>query len=192
MTPAPSARLTPDVLMRLPVPEDAAPLARAYQRSRDHLRPWEPDRHESFFTPAGQAERLQGLLAEWSAGRAVPWVLVRQPDGDAAEPDVVGAVTLSGVTRGPMCSASLGYWIDAGQVGRGLASAAVRAVCALSDTELGLHRLQAGTLLHNIASQRVLTKCGFTLFGTAERYLHINGAWRDHRLFQKILNDRRP
>ncbi|AOP48452.1 GNAT family N-acetyltransferase [Streptomyces lydicus] len=192
MTIAPSARLTPDVLMRLPVPADAAPLARAYQRSRDHLRPWEPDRSESFFTPAGQTERLQGLLAEWTAGRAVPWVLVRPSEGDAAESDVVGAVTLSGITRGPMCSASLGYWIDAGQVGRGLASAAVRAVCALSDTALGLHRLQAGTLLDNVASQRVLTKCGFTAFGTAERYLHINGAWRDHRLFQKILNDRRP
>lgn len=122
----------------------------------------------------------------------MPWVLVRQADGSAAEPDIVGAVTLSGIVLGPFRSATVGYWIDAGQVGRGLASAAVRAVCATADAELGLHRLQAGLLVDNIASQRVLAKCGFVPFGTAENYLHIDGAWRDHRLFQKILNDRRP
>lgn len=178
--------------MRPAVPEDATGLARAYVRSRDHLRRWEPIRDDAFFTSAGQAERLRGLLAERSAGRAMPWLLVQQADEGPAEPDVVGAITLTGIVRGPLCSANVGYWIDPGQVGRGLASAAVNAVCAAADAELGLHRLQAGTLLDNVASQRVLTKCGFTPFGTAERYLHINGAWRDHRLFHKILNDRRP
>ncbi|MFE1774533.1 GNAT family N-acetyltransferase [Streptomyces sp. NPDC059008] len=192
MISASSVRLTSDVLMRPAVSEDAAGLARSYLRSRDHLRPWEPDRDEAFFTPAGQAERLREMLAERGAGRSMPWVLVREPDGGAAEPDIVGTITLSGIVRGPFHSGNVGYWIDAGQVGRGLASAALRAVCAAADTELGLHRLQAGTLVHNAASQRVLTKCGFTLFGTAEDYLHINGAWRDHRLFQKILNGRRP
>ncbi|MFG2287467.1 GNAT family N-acetyltransferase [Streptomyces sp. NPDC048595] len=187
-----SVRLTTDVLMRPATPEDATGLARSYLRSRDHLRPWEPDRDEAFFTPAGQAARLRESLAERHAGRAMPWVLVREPDGGGAEPDIVGTITLSGIVRGPFRSGNVGYWVDAGQVRRGLASAAVRAVCAAADAELGLHRLQAGTLLDNTASQRVLTKCGFTPFGTAENYLHINGAWRDHRLFQKILNDRRP
>nr|WP_315850337.1 GNAT family protein [Arthrobacter woluwensis] len=51
---------------------------------------------------------------------------------------------------------------------------------------LGLHRLEAGTLLHNTASQRVLLKNGFTVFGTAPRYLRIQGRWQDHRLFQRL------
>ncbi|MER6104301.1 GNAT family protein [Streptomyces sp. NPDC001832] len=41
----------------------------------------------------------------------------------------------------------------------------------------------------NVASQRVLAKCGFEQYGMAPRYLHINGEWRDHRLFQRILHD---
>lgn len=77
-------------------------------------------------------------------------------------------------------------------IGRGLATAAVTQACAAADTELGLHRVEAGTLLDNVPSQRVLAKCGFEEFGVAPSYLYINGAWRDHRLFQRILNDRFP
>jgi len=53
-----------------------------------------------------------------------------------------------------------------------------------------LHRVEAGTLLHNTASQRVLERCGFEYYGTAPRYLFIRGAWRDHRLYQRILHDK--
>ncbi|MER7985567.1 GNAT family protein [Streptomyces noursei] len=192
---ASSARLAPDVLMRPTELADAAGFARSYLRSLDHLRRTEPLRADGFYTPAGQAERLAVQLAERDAGRVMPWVLVREPDDGSevpGEPDVVGALTLSQITYGPLRSASVGYWIDIGQLRRGLAAAALRAACAAADRELGLHRLEAGTLVDNVASQRVLTGCGFTPYGTAEKFLHIDGAWRDHRLFQKILNDRHP
>lgn len=52
--------------------------------------------------------------------------------------------------------------------------------------ELGLHRIEAGTLPRNVASQRVLERNGFERFGLARRYLQIAGRWRDHVLFQKI------
>ncbi|MEV6654103.1 GNAT family protein [Streptomyces sp. NPDC051219] len=93
---------------------------------------------------------------------------------------------------GPFRSAGLGSWIDADCTGRGLATAAVEYVCRATREELGLHRVGAGTLLENAASQRVLVKAGFEPFGTARDYLHINGAWRDHRLFQRILHDGPP
>lgn len=44
-------------------------------------------------------------------------------------------------------------------------------------------------MVDNAASQRVLAKCGFEEFGLAPRYLHIDGEWRDHRLFQRVLHD---
>jgi ribosomal-protein-alanine N-acetyltransferase len=50
---------------------------------------------------------------------------------------------------------------------------------------LGLHRLEAGTLVDNPASQRVLEKNGFELVGLARNYLHIGGEWRDHLLYQR-------
>jgi [ribosomal protein S5]-alanine N-acetyltransferase len=32
----------------------------------------------------------------------------------------------------------------------------------------------------------VLEKNGFEQIGLARKYLHINGAWRDHLLFQRV------
>ena len=73
--------------------------------------------------------------------------------------------------------------------GRGLASAVVRATVDLARDDLGLHRLEASTLVHNLASQRVLGHAGFEQTGLAPRYLQIAGQWQDHKLFQKILHD---
>ena len=53
--------------------------------------------------------------------------------------------------------------------------------------EFETHRLQAATLQHNAASQKILTRSGFTEIGVAPAYLHIAGSWRDHILFQCIL-----
>ena len=43
--------------------------------------------------------------------------------------------------------------------------------------------------MHNTASQRVLERTGFAYYGTAERFLFIDGRWQDHRLYQRILHD---
>ncbi|WP_030568352.1 GNAT family N-acetyltransferase [Streptomyces aureocirculatus] len=180
-------RLTEAVVLRPASQDDAGALARAYRRNRAHLGPWDPVRPESFYTPEGQAERMRAYEEEHEAGRTARWYLWDEGTGEVA-----GGVSLNGISLGPLRSAAIGYWIDAGQVGRGLAAAAVTAVCAVADGRLGLHRVEAGTLLDNTASQRVLAKCGFEEYGLARDYLHINGAWRDHRLFQRILNDRTP
>lgn len=113
----------------------------------------------------------------------MPWVLAD------AEDRVVGGFNLNAIVLGPLRSAVLGYWVDVELAGRGLATAAVRTICDLARSELRLHRIEAGTVLHNAASQRVLAKCGFEEYGVAPRYLHIDGEWRDHRLFQRILHD---
>ncbi|MFJ1708285.1 GNAT family N-acetyltransferase [Kitasatospora sp. NPDC088346] len=177
--------VTPEILLRPVAGDDSAALLRAYLRNREHLRRWDPRRDDEFFTAAGQQARLREQLEQREAGRTAPFVLVHGEE-------VVGAVTLSNLVRGPLQSAGLGYWIDHGHVGRGLASAAVTLVCRAADQQLGLHRLEAGAATDNPGSQRVLTKCGFERIGTAPRLLLIDGQWRDHVLFQKILNDRLP
>ena len=70
----------------------------------------------------------------------------------------------------------------------GLATAAVADVIEFSFGEAGLHRLEAGTLVDNHASQRVLEKNGFERYGLARKLLKINGEWRDHVLFERIAN----
>ncbi|MGW0992401.1 GNAT family N-acetyltransferase [Streptomyces sp. NPDC002523] len=165
---------------------DASALAAAYTENRRHLEPWEPVRPESFFTVRGQAERIEGLVRQRADGTVVPWVFAAE-DGR-----IVGAITLTGITRGPFLSSCLGYWVAADQQNRGLAGAAVERVCAYARDALGLHRVEASTLTENTRSQRVLARCGFEPIGLAPKYLHINGQWRDCRLFQRVLHNDAP
>ncbi|WP_097913925.1 MULTISPECIES: GNAT family N-acetyltransferase [Streptomyces] len=179
-------RIAPDVAFRPVALTDAPSFAAALTRNRAYMRPWEPVRPDAFYTVEGQAARLTALLADRDAGRAMPWALA---DDDGR---VVGAFTLSGVERGPYRNARLGYWVDADHAGRGLATAAVGAVCDAARDRLGLHRVEAATVTDNAPSQRVLAKAGFERIGTAPGYLHINGRWRDHHLFQRLLHDDPP
>ena len=181
-----SAEMAGGAVLRPLAADDACALAAAYARNRAHLEPWEPVRPEAFFTAEGQAERIDGLLRQFAEGAVVPWVF-EAPDGR-----IVGAITLSGISRGPFCSSYLGYWVAADQQNKGLASTAVEEVCRIARDTVGLHRIEASTLTDNTGSQRVLAKCGFAQIGLAPRYLHINGEWRDCRLFQRVLHDHAP
>ncbi|MFI7383061.1 GNAT family N-acetyltransferase [Streptomyces sp. NPDC049813] len=173
--------ITPDIELRRAVAADAQALADAQLRNRAYLRTWEPYRSEDFYTAAAQAERIA------EPGGAM-WLLF----DTAAGGRVVGRAALSGIVLGPLCSANLGYWVDPGYAGRGLVSATVAEICRAARDEFGLHRVEAGTLVDNKASQRVLTKSGFVEYGLAPRFLHIDGEWRDHVLFQRILHDGPP
>lgn len=168
------------VVLRAVTIDDSAALAEAYRKNRDHLAPWDPERSEAFYTESGQESATRQLLLDQAAGTALPLVL-------AEASRIVGRVNLTGIVRGAFQSANLGYWIDADHAGRGLMTAAVGVAVDLARDDLRLHRIQAGTLLHNVASQTVLKRCGFVEFGLAPEYLRIAGRWQDHRLFQRIL-----
>ena len=55
--------------------------------------------------------------------------------------------------------------------------------------KLGLHRVQAETLLDNTPSQRVLERNGFVRYGLAPKYLNIAGRWQDHIMFQRLTGE---
>lgn len=164
--------------------DDAAALAAAYDRNREHLAPWEPPRPESFFTEAGQREAVAKQLEQVELGLHLSWVVER--DGD-----VVGRINLNNIVRGALWGGALGYWVDHRNLRQGLARAMVGHAVAAS-RELGLHRLEASTLTHNEASQRVLRGLGFEHYGTAPRFLFIAGSWQDHHLYQLLLHDDPP
>lgn len=163
------------------VMDDAPALAAAITANREFLKPWEPARTEEFYTPDGQAEAIEAQLLLQAAGNALAHVIV--VDGELA-----GRITLSGIVRGPFHSCSVGYWVSSSVNGRGVASAALGSMLRIAFGELGLHRVQAETLLHNHASQRVLARNGFERIGLAPKFLRIDGEWQDHILFQ-VVND---
>jgi ribosomal-protein-alanine N-acetyltransferase len=187
---APRVPLPDGVVLRLLAPDDAPALAEAYARNAEHLAPWEPARADDFATEPVQAMRIENLLGGMQRGVALPLVLARPTaERSSAGDEIVGTLTLSGITRGAFESADLGYWTDHALQGRGIMSAAVSAVVGIARDDLGLHRLQASTLPENERSQRVLARAGFERFGLARDYLRIAGHWRDHVLFQRILHE---
>ncbi|HEX4010105.1 MAG TPA: GNAT family protein [Solirubrobacteraceae bacterium] len=179
MTPA-----APASSIRLVTLADAPRLATLLTINRDFLAPWDPIRPEVSFTAEGQRHAIRDALEQYERGVTVPEVIL-------ADGQVVGRATLSNMVRGPFLSCNLGYWVDAAHNGRGIASAAVRQIVDMAFTELDLHRVEAGTLPHNVASQRVLERNGFIRFGVAPDYLRIAGRWQDHILFQ-TLNQAMP
>jgi len=172
----------PTVTVRLVRPDDAPALAALLVRSRTALAPWDPLRPESFFTEPGQRRGITEALRVHAGGSSYPGVVL--VDGEPA-----GRVNLNNLVRGAFESADLGYWVDVVHQGRGVATAAVGALLAVAFGELGLHRVQAGTLVENHPSRRVLAKNGFSEIGFAPRYIRIAGRWQDHVLHQRLVDD---
>ncbi|HEY9357060.1 MAG TPA: GNAT family N-acetyltransferase [Arthrobacter sp.] len=172
--------LAGNVRLRVLSASDAERMTDAYRLNRDHLAPWEPERSDEFFTVERQRQIIESKLAQHAEGSEVPFVML---DGDR----VIGALTLTGIVRGPFLSAHLGYWVDKEYNGRGIGTAAIAVAVDFSHQELGLHRLQAATLTHNAASQKILKRAGFEEIGLAPNYLRIAGSWQDHILYQRIL-----
>jgi [ribosomal protein S5]-alanine N-acetyltransferase len=160
-------------------------MAQLYAANREFLAPLEPLRPEAFYTFEGQRRHIAQLTDRRTVGTAYPFVI-------AVRGLPVGAINLSNVVRGAFQSANVGYWVAREHNGRGVATRALALVCRRAFEDIGLHRIEAGTLVDNYASQRVILKNGFTQIGLAPRYLQIAGVWSDHILFQKTAEDPPP
>jgi [ribosomal protein S5]-alanine N-acetyltransferase len=151
--------------------------------NRDWLREWDATMPPGGPTRASSFTRMvRDLRALAREGRALPFVVTY--DGV-----LVGQVTVSNIVWGSARCAQIGYWVDEKHAGRGIIPTAVAMAVDYAFGELGLHRIEIAIRPENPASLRVVEKLGFTRIGAAPRYLHINGAWRDHVLFALTAED---
>ncbi len=97
--------------------------------------------------------------------------------------ELVGQLTVSSITYGSLCSASIGYWVSRHVAGRGIIPTSVALATDYCFTRLGLHRVEINIRPENQPSLRVVAKLGLRDEGVRERYLHIQGRWADHRTF---------
>jgi [ribosomal protein S5]-alanine N-acetyltransferase len=160
--------------------DDALAITELVRQNREFLAPWEPARTDSYFTVEAQRELIEAALDRMRRGESLPHVIL---DDDGA---VQGRINLNNIVRGAFQSCSLGYWLGESASGRGLATRAVACMKGIAFGRLMLHRIEAGTLRHNVRSQRVLERNGFERFGLAPNYLHIEGRWQDHVMFQVL------
>src|SRR5690606_562883 len=106
-----------------------------------------------------------------------------------ADGELVGQLSVSSIILGALRGASIGYWVSQDVAGRGITPTAVAIAVDYCFTVLRLHRIEINLRPENTASLRVVEKLGFRDEGMRERYLHIDGDWRDHRTFALVAED---
>jgi ribosomal-protein-alanine N-acetyltransferase len=153
--------------------------------NREFLRPFEPVRPDWFFTLPGIRGELQRATADREADALYAFGIWERATGV-----LVGRIALANVVRGAWQNATLGYFVGRDWGGKGYATEAVRQVLDFAFGSGHLHRVQAAVMPRNTPSIRVLQKNGFRDEGVAERYLRINGAWENHRIYAVTVEDR--
>ena len=163
------------IRLRVAKIRDSKELERIILGNRDWLRPWEatnPHAPNSFDVKA----QLRGLLRQLNDESGMPFVIEVQGK-------LQGQLNVANVMYGSVSSAVLGYWVSPEVAGRGVMPTAVALVTDYLMDQVGLHRVEINIRPENLASLRVIQKLGFRYEGLKQRYIHINGDWRDHYVF---------
>ena len=164
-----------DVKLRVAKMRDSKQLEKLILGNRPWLRPWEATNPEApnSFDVRGQ---LRGLLRQLDDQSGMPLVIEVQGR-------VQGQLNVANVMYGSVSSAVLGYWVSPEVAGKGVMPISVALVTDYLMDQVGLHRVEINVRPENTASLRVIQKLGFRYEGLKQRYIHINGDWRDHYVF---------
>lgn len=161
------------------------------------LRPWQPTdagalaRHANdadvarylrdvFPHPYGLADAQQYLSLVTDPASTELTVAI-EVGGEAA-----GSISLLFQTDISRRSAEIGYWLGRQFWGRGLATAAVRAVSEYGLAHFDLVRLYATVYAPNLASARVLEKAGYTLEGRLRQAVTKHQQVFDALMFARV------
>jgi ribosomal-protein-alanine N-acetyltransferase len=131
---------------------------RLYRFERDNRLWFErhiASRGDAFYSLDGVREHIRQFLEEHRSGRLHPCLLL----GEGGS--VLGRANLKNIDQANG-TAEVGYRIAESQVGKGLATGAVVHLIDLAHSSWQLKQLVAYVADKNIASARVLEKCGFT------------------------------
>lgn len=164
------------VSLRPPRLRDARAWSEIRLRNQEWLEPWEPssafpwgDRN----APGAWAQLNSALKKAARNSTMLPFMVLY--GGRLA-----GQMTVSNIVHGVQRSCTVGYWVDGSLAGRGITPTALALVMDHCFTSVYLHRVEIDIRPENKASLRVVEKLGLRREGFFERYLDIDGAWRDH------------
>ena len=177
---------TERMTLRLPEHADWRAWSALREASASHLMPWEPVWAHDHLSRRAFTNRVYWAQRAETQGTALPFLLIRR-----ADQQLLGAITLDNIRRGPVQAGTLGYWIGAPFARQGFMGEAIGAVVAHAFDTMELSRIEAACLPENVASRGVLEKSGFKYEGVAQSYLQIHGRWRNHVLYSILRNDRR-
>jgi ribosomal-protein-alanine N-acetyltransferase len=168
----------PAVVLRALRVDDEEDWHQVRRENESFVRPWEPTMPPGaeLRAPVSFRQFVREFDNEALAGRTLPWVI-------EVAGEIVGQVHIFGIVRGGEQSAAAGYWLAEVWTRRGIASRALALAIDYCLGPAGLHRVEVNVRVDNAASLGVVRKLGLRDEGLRERYLHIDGRWRDHRSF---------
>ncbi|MEG0614035.1 MAG: GNAT family N-acetyltransferase [Clostridium sp.] len=167
-----------EIYIKILTSEDAEALSEYYIRNRKFLSKFEPHRDESFYSIDVQRQSIIENYKEFIKESGAHFGIYK-------DDQIIGRIRVYNIVQGVFRSGFIGYSIDENCQGKGYMKEAVNLMLGYAYEDLGLHRIEATTLVDNERSQGVLKSCGFSKLGVAEEYLYINGKWRDHTIFYK-------
>lgn len=165
--------------LRILTPEDAKSLLEYNIRNKAHLEKFEPLRDLRFYTIEVQKNILNDSYRQYLNGTSLDFGIFK-------DDTLIGKIKISNIVYGIFKSGIIGYSIDKDEQGKGYMKEAVNRIVKYAFQELDLHRLEASALVDNIKSKKVLISCGFKELGINEKYLFINGKWRDHVTYYMV------
>jgi RimJ/RimL family protein N-acetyltransferase len=100
-----------------------------------------------------------------------------------ADDRLIGGCGLNDFENGKSHRAEVGYWLAKPFWGRGIATAVAQRVCQHAFEEFDLVKITAYVFMLNLASARVLEKCGFVQEGLLRKHFQKDGQFIDVKLF---------
>ena len=162
---------------------DATPWRDARRRNAGWLSRWDATAPPGADAkPVAFRTLIRRLTRTARAGASLPFAV--EVDGAFA-----GQLTVNNIVRGSAQFASIGYWLDQQYAGKGVMPRAVAMAIDHCFVGVGLHRVEIAIRPENSNSLRVVEKLHIPEIGYAPRFLHIDGDWRDHRLYALTVED---
>lgn len=119
------------------------------------------------------------------------WVRIRKEDETSwaivVDKQAVGGISVYLQEDVYKKNAELGYWLGEAYWGRGIMSKAVAETVKHCFAEFDIHRIYANVFESNVASMRVLEKCGFTKEAVLQESIYKNGRYQNEHIYA-ILN----
>ena len=163
-------------------PDNAQEMLDYYIRNFNHLKEFEPQKDRSFYTYEVQYSILMESYKQLIDGTGIDLGIFK-------DNKIIGKIRISNIVYGVFRNAFIGYSMDEKEQGKGYMKEAVKLVLQYAFSELELHRIEATAMVENTKSQRVLRSCGFKELGISEKYLFINGEWKDHVVFYNVNSE---
>jgi len=107
----------------------------------------------------------------------------------ADDGSLVGVINFTEIVMGAFRSSYVGYYAFSPHAGKGLMAAGLNLALRRAFGALDLHRVEANVQPTNAPSLALVRAVGFRLEGYSPRFLHINGAWRDHDRWAMTAED---